>query len=215
MCVFASITKLPTGRSSSRWQRSLHLGYFFRSWWQYKRRCNGQGCLWPLSSISGPFIHGDRLKYGELFSLWMSMTVYACLHIHVLSWWKVCHFSFFVQQDVIDWSQDDVRVMAKLQVKAYRFSISWSRILPCGQGNVNQAGNAWLQCRSSSKLIQHHRIHSIPLLHHQEGINFYSELIDCLLEAGLSVCTGPFLIFWCSSLTTLTFFFLCKALSRG
>lgn len=51
-------------------------------------------------------------------------------------------FLILLQQDVIDSTQDDVRVMAKLQVKAYRFSISWSRILPCGQGNVNQAGNA-------------------------------------------------------------------------
>lgn len=51
-------------------------------------------------------------------------------------------FKILLQQNVIDSTQDDVRVMAKLQVKAYRFSISWSRILPCGQGNVNQAGNA-------------------------------------------------------------------------
>ena len=94
---------------------------------------------------------GDRLKYGEIFNLWMSMEVYACLHIHVLSWWKVCHFfKILLQQDVIDSTQDDVRVMAKLQVKAYRFSISWSRILPYGQGNVNQAGNAWLPCMSYS-----------------------------------------------------------------
>ena len=30
--------------------------------------------------------------------------------------------------------------MAELEVKAYRFSISWSRILPLGSGKVNQAG---------------------------------------------------------------------------
>eukprot|EP00435_Cladocopium_sp_Y103_P058967 s1255_g20.t3 len=49
---------------------------------------------------------------------------------------------------------EDVRLMAQLEVKAYRFSISWSRILPGGEVN-------------------------------QEGINFYSELIDSLLEAGI------------------------------
>ena len=35
---------------------------------------------------------------------------------------------------------EDVAVMAELGVKAYRFSIAWSRILPQGTGRVNEAG---------------------------------------------------------------------------
>ncbi len=51
---------------------------------------------------------------------------------------------------------DDVRLMAELGLKAYRFSISWSRILPEGTGRVNPA-----------------------------GLDFYSRLVDALLEAGI------------------------------
>ncbi len=48
--------------------------------------------------------------------------------------------------------KEDVKLMADLGLKAYRFSISWSRIQPDGQGEVNR-----------------------------EGIEFYSNLIDELL----------------------------------
>jgi len=48
--------------------------------------------------------------------------------------------------------KEDVAMMAKLGLKAYRFSIAWARILPTGEGKVNE-----------------------------EGIQFYSDLIDELL----------------------------------
>ncbi len=51
---------------------------------------------------------------------------------------------------------EDIARMKELGIKAYRFSISWSRILPEGTGRVNQA-----------------------------GIAFYSDLVDKLLEAGI------------------------------
>jgi beta-glucosidase len=53
------------------------------------------------------------------------------------------------------WSED-VALMKELGLKAYRFSISWPRILPGGRGKANQA-----------------------------GIDFYSQLVDALLEAGI------------------------------
>ncbi len=49
--------------------------------------------------------------------------------------------------------KEDVKLMADLGLKAYRFSISWSRIQPDGQGEINR-----------------------------EGIKFYSNLIDELLK---------------------------------
>ncbi|WP_310604728.1 GH1 family beta-glucosidase [Anaerosporobacter sp.] len=52
--------------------------------------------------------------------------------------------------------KEDVAIMKQLGVKAYRFSINWSRILPDGVGRVNE-----------------------------KGIQFYSDLIDCLLENGI------------------------------
>ena len=36
--------------------------------------------------------------------------------------------------------KDDVKLMRDLGLQAYRFSVSWSRILPEGTGRVNQAG---------------------------------------------------------------------------
>lgn len=52
--------------------------------------------------------------------------------------------------------KEDVALMARLGLKAYRFSVSWSRILPQGRGEVNQA-----------------------------GLDFYSNLIDELLAHGI------------------------------
>ena len=51
----------------------------------------------------------------------------------------------------------DVEMMAGLGLKAYRFSIAWSRIYPTGRGEVNA-----------------------------EGVAFYSKLIDTLLEHGIT-----------------------------
>ena len=36
--------------------------------------------------------------------------------------------------------QEDVKLLSELGVKAYRFSISWSRVLPDGVGNINEKG---------------------------------------------------------------------------
>jgi len=51
---------------------------------------------------------------------------------------------------------EDVALMKGLGLKAYRFSMSWPRILPAGRGKVNQ-----------------------------DGLDFYSRLVDGLLEAGI------------------------------
>lgn len=53
--------------------------------------------------------------------------------------------------------KEDVRLMQMMGVNAYRFSISWSRILPAGKGKVNP-----------------------------QGIKFYSDLIDALIQAGIT-----------------------------
>ena len=52
--------------------------------------------------------------------------------------------------------KEDVALMKQLGLKAYRFSVSWSRILPEGTGRVNQA-----------------------------GVDFYSNLVDELLANGI------------------------------
>jgi beta-glucosidase len=52
--------------------------------------------------------------------------------------------------------REDVELMATLGLQAYRFSISWTRVLPKGKGGVNQA-----------------------------GLDFYRRLVDLLLDAGI------------------------------
>lgn len=52
--------------------------------------------------------------------------------------------------------KEDVAIMKRMGLKAYRFSLSWTRILPNGMGKVNE-----------------------------EGIHFYNMLIDELLAAGI------------------------------
>lgn len=52
--------------------------------------------------------------------------------------------------------REDVALMKEMGVKNYRFSISWPRVMPDGVGAVNE-----------------------------KGIQFYSDLIDALLEAGI------------------------------
>lgn len=52
--------------------------------------------------------------------------------------------------------REDVALMKEMGLKAYRFSISWPRLLPEGTGRVNEA-----------------------------GVRFYNELIDALLDSGI------------------------------
>ena len=56
--------------------------------------------------------------------------------------------------------REDIELMRQLNFNAYRFSVDWSRIIPEGRGRVNEA-----------------------------GLDFYSRLVDGLLEAGIT----PFL----------------------
>jgi len=53
--------------------------------------------------------------------------------------------------------QSDIALMAELGLQAYRFSVSWPRIIPGGSGPVNQ-----------------------------RGIDFYKGLADALLAAGIT-----------------------------
>ena len=53
--------------------------------------------------------------------------------------------------------REDIALMRDLGLRAYRFSIAWPRILPTGRGIINQA-----------------------------GLDFYQNLVDGLLEAGIT-----------------------------
>jgi beta-glucosidase len=50
--------------------------------------------------------------------------------------------------------ESDVKLMADLGLQTYRFSISWSRVMPEGRGRVNSDGLAWYQ-RLAELLLDH------------------------------------------------------------
>lgn len=54
---------------------------------------------------------------------------------------------------------EDLDIMKSLGLKSYRFSVSWSRVLPNGTGKVNES-----------------------------GVDFYNHLIDGLIERGIEPC---------------------------
>ena len=58
---------------------------------------------------------------------------------------------------------EDARLMADLGARAYRFSVSWPRVLPDGTGAVNQ-----------------------------RGVDFYQRLVDALLDAGVQPLVNLF-----------------------
>ena len=59
--------------------------------------------------------------------------------------------------------REDIAMMKELGIKAYRFSIAWPRVIPDGDGKVNE-----------------------------KGLDFYERLVDALLEAGIAPCATLF-----------------------
>lgn len=74
---------------------------------------------------------------------------------------------------------EDIALMRDLGIDAYRFSISWPRVMPNGRGEVNEA-----------------------------GVSFYHRLIDRLLASGIdpgfASITGTFRRHWATSVAGQT-----------
>jgi beta-glucosidase len=60
--------------------------------------------------------------------------------------------------------EEDVALMAELGLRAYRFSIAWSRVLPEGTGRVNAAGLAFYERLVDALLAR--GIQPVPTLYH-------------------------------------------------
>ncbi|KPL91698.1 MULTISPECIES: GH1 family beta-glucosidase [Herpetosiphon] len=60
--------------------------------------------------------------------------------------------------------RDDVALMARLGLQAYRFSVAWPRVLPNGRGAVNQAGLDFYR-RLVDELLQHNIRPFVTLYH--------------------------------------------------
>ena len=104
--------------------------------------------LWGAASASYQ-IEGAYLEDGKGENIWDAYCQESGHVAHGENGNVACdHYHLF---------REDVKMMQKMGIKNYRFSISWTRILPDGTGVVNQ-----------------------------KGIQFYSDLVDALLEAGIT-----------------------------
>ena len=97
--------------------------------------------------------------------------------------------SFHYASDFYHHYKEDIALMAEMGFKAYRMSISWSRILPTGEGEVNRAGidfykNVFAECHK-------YGIEPVVTIFHfdlplalQEKYNGWRsrKLIDCYLN---------------------------------
>ena len=104
--------------------------------------------LWGVST-SAYQIEGGAVTDGRLPSIWDTFSAQpgkvrngdtghvACDHYHRYT--------------------EDIKLMAAFGITHYRFSLSWSRIIPEGRGAVNEA-----------------------------GVDFYQRVVDCLLEHGIT-----------------------------
>ncbi|WP_287019971.1 family 1 glycosylhydrolase, partial [Dictyoglomus sp.] len=60
--------------------------------------------------------------------------------------------------------EEDVKLMAEIGLKAYRFSISWPRIFPEGRGKINPKGVSFYE-RLINKLLEKNIKPAITLYH--------------------------------------------------
>ena len=69
--------------------------------------------------------------------------------------------------------KEDIAIMKKMGVKAYRFSISWPRVLPQGTGKVNEAGIAFYE-NIIDELLKNNIVPFITLFHWDYPAVFHS-----------------------------------------
>ena len=85
--------------------------------------------------------------------------------------------------------KEDIALMKSLGVQMFRFSISWSRVLPEGTGKVKSTQQQrrlltlkgvqlWSQCHS-----QYGRASNLQV--NKAGVDFYNSVIDELIRAGI------------------------------
>lgn len=103
--------------------------------------------LWGVAT-SAYQIEGAALEDGKGLSIWDTFSHIPGNCYNNLTGDVACdHYHLY---------QEDIKQMKKLGVNSYRFSFSWSRILPEGTGKVNT-----------------------------KGLDFYKRLVDGLLESGI------------------------------
>ncbi len=96
--------------------------------------------------------------------------------------------------DFYDKYEKDIELMAELGVNAFRFSISWSRIMPSGRGKVNRKGIDFYN-KVIDLLLKKNIVPFITLYHWDMPSEIYKnggfksdEIVDCFCEYTKLVC---------------------------
>ncbi|MBO4748465.1 MAG: family 1 glycosylhydrolase, partial [Clostridiales bacterium] len=104
--------------------------------------------IWGVATASYQ-IEGAWNEDGKGPSIWDTYTHWRNSPVHN-------HETGDVACDHYHHMKEDIALMKEIGVKAYRFSIAWTRVFPDGFGEVNQ-----------------------------KGLKFYSDLVDELLKNGI------------------------------
>ena len=84
--------------------------------------------------------------------------------------WSICSShppgtaDFRIASDHYHRVEEDVALMAQMGLKAYRFSVAWSRVIPDGDGPVNPGGLAFYHRLIDA--LTRHEDHPIVTLYH-------------------------------------------------
>lgn len=81
---------------------------------------------------------------------------------------------FKVASDHYHHWKEDVKLMAEMGLKAYRFSISWARILPDGEGEINEAGVRFYD-QLIDELVKNHIEPVVTMYHFDLPLELYKK----------------------------------------
>lgn len=112
-----------------------------------KRKQFGNEFLWG-TTISAFQNEGWPTSEGKGKSIW---DVFTADHNNINNQDKINNASNFYKD-----FENDIKIASDLNLKVFRFSLSWTRIFPKGRGEINQS-----------------------------GVDFYHRVIDCCLKSGL------------------------------
>jgi beta-glucosidase len=113
----------------------------------FNKELFGDDFIWGVSTAA-PQIEGAHATDGKGASIW---DVFSAKKGTILN-----GDTHYTATDFYNQYQNDIDLIKKLNIPNFRFSISWTRILPIGTGQVNQA-----------------------------GIDFYNRVIDYCLKQGI------------------------------
>ena len=112
-----------------------------------------KGFLWGSASAAYQ-VEGAYLEDGKGLTNWDKFVRIEVKLLNILGDVAVSHYHRF---------KEDIKLMAEMGLKTYRFSIAWARIIPDGNGEVNEKGLKFYEELIEECLKYNHERLNIPL----------------------------------------------------